>query len=110
MGKVQITVAVARVLREFLAEPSEPRYGYELMHATSFPSGKLYPILKRLMVVGWLIKEREPTAAPEVGRPIRSYYRLTPDGTEAARYALAELSEQISPPLLGSLRPNGGLA
>jgi PadR family transcriptional regulator PadR len=41
MPEVQITIAVARVLREFLSEPSADRYGYDLMRATSFPSGKL---------------------------------------------------------------------
>jgi hypothetical protein len=54
MPEVQVTVAVARVLREFLSEPSADRYGYELMRATSFPSGKLYPILTKLVRIGWL--------------------------------------------------------
>ena len=48
MSDVRVTVAVARVLREFVADASEPRYGYELMQLTGFPSGKLYPILARL--------------------------------------------------------------
>jgi DNA-binding PadR family transcriptional regulator len=113
MPQVQITIAVARVLREFLAEPTEPRYGYDLMQATSFPSGKLYPILKRLMNLGWLVKEREQADAAQVGRPPRSYYRLTPEGMESARCALAALSAQLAPPdrrLLGQLRPAGGVA
>lgn len=112
MPGVQVTVAVARVLREFLSEPSAERYGYELMRATSFPSGKLYPILTKLVRIGWLIREREDTEAAEVGRPPRFYYRLTADGVEAARYELAVLNEQLAPPTrrLGTLQPEGGRA
>jgi DNA-binding IclR family transcriptional regulator len=56
MTEVRITVAVARVLREFLLDPSQPRYGYELMQLTGYPSGKLYPLLTRLQRAGWLIR------------------------------------------------------
>jgi hypothetical protein len=45
-----MTLAVAAVLRVFLDDPDAPRYGYELMRRTGFPSGKLYPILARLPV------------------------------------------------------------
>jgi PadR family transcriptional regulator, regulatory protein PadR len=112
MPGVQITVAVARVLREFLSDPSADRYGYDLMRATSFPSGKLYPILAKLARMGWLIREREDTDPTEAGRPQRFYYRLTADGVEAARYELAVLSAQIAPParLPGFLQREGGWA
>ncbi|MEU7957765.1 PadR family transcriptional regulator [Micromonospora humida] len=112
MPKVQITVAVARVLREFLSEPTTGRYGYDLMQATSFPSGKLYPILARLVAAGWLVREREEVDPVEVGRPVRLYYRLTSSGAEAARYELAAMSEQVSLPArrFGVLRPEGGFA
>ena len=112
MPKVQITVAVARVLREFLSEPTTGRYGYDLMQSTSFPSGKLYPILARLVAVGWLVREREEVDPVTAGRPARLYYRLTPDGAEAARRELATVSEQVSMPVrrFGALRPEGGFA
>jgi PadR family transcriptional regulator, regulatory protein PadR len=112
MPEVQITIAVARVLREFLSEPSAERYGYDLMRATSFPSGKLYPILTRLVRAGWLIREREHADPATVGRPSRFYYRLTADGLQAARYELAVVSAQIAPPLrrLDSLQPEVGTA
>jgi PadR family transcriptional regulator PadR len=88
------------------------RYGYDLMLATSFPSGKLYPILTKLVRIGWLSREREDTDPAEVGRPSRFYYRLSADGVEAARYELAALSEQLAPPTrgLGFLRPERGRA
>ena len=55
----RITVAVARVLREFLVDAARPRYGYDLMRSTGFPSGKLYPILARLQHAGWLVRSAE---------------------------------------------------
>jgi PadR family transcriptional regulator len=110
--EVRITIAVARVLREFLSEPSADRYGYDLMRATSFPSGKLYPILAKLVRIGWLIREREETDPGDAGRPSRFYYRLSADGVEAARYELALLSEQLALPTSrpGFLQPEGGQA
>jgi PadR family transcriptional regulator, regulatory protein PadR len=112
MPEVQVTVAVARLLREFLSDPSADRYGYELMRATSFPSGKLYPILTKLVRIGWLVREREDTNPAETGRPPRFYYRLTAGGVEAARYELAILSEQLAPPICrpGFFQPEAGQA
>ncbi|MGC2997532.1 PadR family transcriptional regulator [Streptomyces sp. G35A] len=107
---MRLTVAVATVLRVFLEDTSQPRYGYELMQITSFPSGKLYPILARLQAAGWLIKEKEDIDPSTVGRPPRRMYRLSPDGIQAARLELAILSEQLRPPVKGAhgrLRPEG---
>lgn len=92
-----MTVAVARVLREFLSEPSEPRYGYELMQLTGFPSGKLYPLLTRLQRAGLLIRERENADPAQMGRPARSLYRLSQGGAEYARRELAVLNKQLEP-------------
>jgi PadR family transcriptional regulator, regulatory protein PadR len=97
MAEVRVTVAVARVLREFLADPSKSRYGYELMQLTGFPSGKLYPLLARLHSAGWLIRERENTDPAQVGRPARWLYRLSPRGVKSAGQELAVLTEQLGP-------------
>jgi PadR family transcriptional regulator, regulatory protein PadR len=106
VAEVRVTVAVARVLREFLVDPSEPCYGYELMRLTGFPSGKLYPLLGRLHRAGWLTREREDVDSGQVGRPARFLYRLSHFGAEAARYELAMLSEQLEP--TASRRPQLG--
>ncbi|NUR31119.1 MAG: PadR family transcriptional regulator, partial [Catenulispora sp.] len=45
MQDPRITLAVATLLRIFLEDPTEPHYGYDLMRLTTYPSGKLYPIL-----------------------------------------------------------------
>ncbi len=119
MTDVRITVAVARVLREFLADPAEARHGYELIQLTGFPSGKLYPLLARLHRAGLLIREREDVDPREAGRPARCLYRLSPDAVESVRHELAALSEQLRPavprrprPYLDELRPRleGGAA
>jgi DNA-binding PadR family transcriptional regulator len=93
-----MTLAVARVLREFLSDPAQPRYGYELMSCTQFPSGKLYPVLARLVGSGWLVREREDIDAVKAGRPPRYFYRLTEEGAAAAERELSGLSEQLAPP------------
>jgi len=93
-----MTLTVARILREFLTNPSQPRYGYELMQATGFPSGKLYPPLAMLVKAGWLIREQEEIDPSREGRPARRLYLLSAGGAEAARYELAALSQQITPP------------
>lgn len=98
MGDLRITVAVATVLRLFLEEETNPRYGYDLMQATGFPSGKIYPILARLQRAGLLARELETVEAAEAGRPPRTLYRLTPLGQTTAQHELAALSQQLRPP------------
>jgi PadR family transcriptional regulator PadR len=93
MRDIRITVAVATVLRVFLEEPGKSRHGFELMKATSFPSGKLYPILARLAQAGWLSREREDIDPADAGRPVRYMYRIDPKCIEQARHALAELAQ-----------------
>ena len=112
MSDVRVAVAVARVLREFLNDAAKPRYGYELMQLTGFPSGKLYPILARLQHAGWLCREREYVDPAKVGRPARYLYRISPQGIEAARYELAVLYEQLASPapLQPRLQLEGGHA
>ena len=119
MAVVRITVAVAQVLGQFLADPGEPRHGYELMQLTGFPSGKLYPLLARLHRAGLLIREREDVDPRQAGRPARYLYRLNPQAAEFVRQELAALSQQVSPtvPLLPRIRVatprvhiSGGLA
>ena len=98
MATVRMTLAVARVLREFLSDPSRSRYGYDLMKCTGFPSGKVYPVLGRLVDAGWLVREREDIDASQAARPARYLYRLTEQGAAAAERELSGLSEQLALP------------
>lgn len=98
----RVTLAVATLLRIFLEDPAEPRYGYDLMRLTTYPSGKLYPILARLERAGWLHKEIEQIDPSAAGRPARRHYRLSAEGLTAARRALAAVNEQVG------IRAEGG--
>jgi DNA-binding PadR family transcriptional regulator len=105
-SEVRITVAVALVLREFLTDVSTPRYGYDLMQSTGYPSGKLYPILARLRHAGWLARTAEDIEPTDEGRPARYLYSLTADGCVQARQELAILSGQLSMASRSQLRPS----
>jgi DNA-binding PadR family transcriptional regulator len=110
---VKVTIAVARVLRVFLDDPAEPRYGLELMKATGMPSGSLYPVLARLERAGWVRSKLEKIYPAAAGRPARRYYELTADGAAEARCELVALAEEFRQPSrapLGYLRPRTGLS
>jgi PadR family transcriptional regulator, regulatory protein PadR len=104
-SEIRITVAVALVLREFLADAAQPRYGYDLMQATGFASGKLYPILARLKHAGWLHRQAEDIDPGRAGRPVRYLYRLTAEGATLARQELVAISAQLAVPPPTRLRP-----
>jgi DNA-binding PadR family transcriptional regulator len=79
------------VLAEFLHEPKDWKYGYDISRSTGLKSGTLYPILMRLAEHGLLDTSWETA---EAGRPPRHMYRLTADGL---RYARTEVPTQGVP-------------
>jgi PadR family transcriptional regulator, regulatory protein PadR len=85
----RMTIPTQLVLRTLLADPAQERYGVEIGSAAGLPSGTIHPILARLETVGWLTSRWEEIDPRVEGRPARRYYRLTPDGLELARGALA---------------------
>jgi PadR family transcriptional regulator, regulatory protein PadR len=103
-GYIRVTTGVAQVLAVLLEDPLVERYGLDLMRATGQPSGTLYPILARLQEAGWLRADWEDIDPVVAGRPARRYYRLTPDGTAAARVELAALYARLRPHGVGGLR------
>lgn len=81
------------MLENFLGQPAEWRYGYDLSRETGLKSGTLYPILMRLenhklLEARWVTTEK--------GVPPRHTYRLTPDGLELARTKLAEAEPRLA--------------
>lgn len=106
---LRMTLATQLVLREMLAEPTREMYGLQICQKAELPSGTIHPILARLERLGWLESHWEDTVPQEEGRPRRRYYRLTEDGAERARIALAQATSSAA--ALG-LRPRttGGLA
>jgi DNA-binding PadR family transcriptional regulator len=91
-----------------LLDSREPRWGLELIKATARPSGTVYPLLDRLERAGWV----ESSWDNDVGRPgpRRRMYRLTPDGTVAARAALSKVSARRRSQRGWSAEPNPGAA
>ncbi len=90
---MKLTRPLERVLRVFLADPSAPRYGYDLMKAARLSSGTLYPLLARLHSEGLLSSAWEEQPADASGRPPRRYYQLTGDGVRVARLELARAGQ-----------------
>jgi PadR family transcriptional regulator PadR len=101
-----MTIPTQLVLRVLLADPSRELYGVEIGQAAGLPSGTIHPILARLEGVGWLTSRWEEIDPRTEGRPARRYYRLTPDGAELARAALARAYRATAGPAW--LRPQGG--
>ena len=110
MQDLDITPKMATVLKVFLEDPDQPRYGFELMKLTGMASGSLYPMLARLESAGWLTRGKEDIDQRAAGRPARTNYTITGAAVSTARVQLAELSERFRPPVPVHLRPQGGTA
>ncbi|MGN9911607.1 PadR family transcriptional regulator [Phytohabitans sp. LJ34] len=112
MEEVRITRAVAAVLRVFVDDVGASRHGYELMRLTGFPSGKMYPLLARLLAAGWLEATMENIDPAKEGRPPRRLYRLSERGVVGARRGLAAFYQEVAPStsISGWLLPEGGVA
>ena len=100
-----MTIPTQLVLRALLADPSKELYGVEIGQTAGLPSGTVHPILARLETVGWLESRWEEIDPRAEGRPARRYYRLTPDGIQLARAALARAYSASTRPAW--LRPQG---
>jgi PadR family transcriptional regulator PadR len=96
---------MSQVPRVFLEDPSQPRYGYELMRRTGLASGSLYPMLARLEEARWLTRGKEDIDPHVKGPPPRLHYTISGDTIAAARLQLAALSDQYRPPALARARP-----
>jgi PadR family transcriptional regulator, regulatory protein PadR len=91
---LELTPKMAAVIKVFLEDPPEPRYGFELMRITGQPSGTLYPILARFEKAGWLTLGTENIDPHAERRPARRFYRISAAAAPAARAQLAALSER----------------
>src|SRR6266487_1485625 len=110
MEQLELTPKTAAIVKVFLEDPSQPRYGFELMRRTGQPSGTTYPLLAKLEHAGWLVGGKEDIDPHAAKRPARRVYRITGAAVVAARTQLAALSEQYRPPVPISTRlaTNGG--
>lgn len=106
----RMTLPTQLVLRALLADPAAEMYGLQICAAAGLASGTIHPILARLEGLGWLESRWEDIKPQEQGRPRRRYYRLTSDGIELARVALARATTPVSAITGLRARPTGGLA
>jgi DNA-binding PadR family transcriptional regulator len=105
-----MTIPTQLVLSALLSNPTREMYGLQICAAAGLPSGTIHPILSRLEhEFGWLSSRWEDIEPEVEGRPKRRYYRLTEDGAERARIAIAQASTSIATIGLQQ-RPAGGLA
>jgi len=84
-----MTIPTQLVLRALWAEQGRELYGIEIGDLAGLPSGTVHPILARLEGLRWVESRWEDIDPKVEGRPARRYYRLTTDGAEQARLALA---------------------
>ncbi len=94
---MRITLTTALVLQ---AIARGHRFGFEIVDVTGYPTGTVYPVLRRLEHAGFVRSEweREQVAARDA-RPQRRYYEITAAGTRALDSALEPMRS------LGGLRP-----
>ena len=102
-----MTIPTQLVLEALFADPQRELYGLEIGEAAGLRSGTVHPILARLEAYGWLASRWEDIDATAEGRPPRRYYKLTAEGAQAARTALARA---YRPSAVRGLRPQPGQA
>jgi PadR family transcriptional regulator, regulatory protein PadR len=70
------------------------RHGFDIVEVTGYPTGTVYPALRRLERDGYVRSrwEAERTAMRD-GRPARRYYELTASGVTALEAALETLHQ-----------------
>src|SRR5688572_25758895 len=107
VAEPRMTIPTQRVLEALLDDPAREHYGVEIGNAAGLRSGTVHPILARLEGVGWLTSRWEDVDPQAEGRPARRYYRLTADGVQAARAAVARA---YRPSRVRQLRPQVGEA
>ena len=98
---LELTPRMADVIRVFLQNPAERRYGFGLMRITKLPSGTLYPILAKFERHGWLTVGTEAIDPKKEGRPPRRFYVITAPAWTAAEEQLYKLHERYRPPPRG---------
>src|SRR5687767_5935571 len=81
MAKAYLSFSATVILQ---AVANGYQYGFDIMDMTGLPGGTVYPALRRLEDMGYLISKWEkPQIAQKEQRPPRKYYEMTDEGTDA---------------------------
>jgi PadR family transcriptional regulator PadR len=108
VADLRFCTPTARLVRVFLAAPTAPRFGFELMTAAELPSVELYPLLAQLERARWVEGCWEPLDPLVGNRHPRRYYRLTANGFHAAQCAFATVGVRpAAPPPIRAIEPCG---
>ncbi len=89
-GLPRMTTQTLAVLSVMVGDPTAEWYGLDLTRRAGLRPGTIYPLLDRLLKVGWMERRWEDIDPTAEGRPRRRLYRLTGVGAPAARWALDE--------------------
>ena len=83
---MRITLVTALVMQAIGAGHC---HGFDIVEVTGYPTGTVYPALRRLERDGYVTSHWEPErTATREGRPTRRYYELTASGVKALDAAL----------------------
>ena len=93
MATPRMTIPTQLVLQALIE--ADEAYGAQLGAQTRLPSGTVHPILARLEGLDWVRSRWEDIDPATEGRPARRYYRLTTEGRDQARAALARAASQV---------------
>ena len=85
----RVTPPLLDVLEVLLDAGEQERHGWAIMKASKRTGPTVYQVLERLAAAKW-VQARWEEQHPELGRPRRRFYRLTPPGVASARALLAE--------------------
>lgn len=93
------------ILECFLGNTSTPLSGADIARQTDLLSGTIYPILKRYdKNYRWLKSNREKGDPKILGRPLKTFYRITQEGEKAVSSVMKKLPQ----PTANSLKSGGG--
>jgi PadR family transcriptional regulator, regulatory protein PadR len=89
---LELTPALAALIRVFLLDADRPRFGFELMRLARQNSGTFYRNLAQLEQAGWITGGTEHIDKSAEPRPPRRFYRITRSAVFSAYPKLALLN------------------
>ena len=90
------TKAFEAVAVAIMQDPNGRHWGYNLGKESGVKSGVLYPMLTRMLALGWLVDGWEDHNGLK-GRPPRRYYELTDLGRTKLADAVPSQIERATP-------------
>jgi PadR family transcriptional regulator PadR len=86
MGEGYLSFSATVILQ---AVASGYQYGFDIMDMTGLPGGTVYPALRRLGDMGYVVSKWEKQEiAQREQRPPRKYYEMTREGKDAVAEAV----------------------